>query len=171
MAKAAIAPTFFQVSGPDLLLRQPKQQFLNWISRLWFAWPIKEFYAIPESVPVTSLRLAAASAECYGPKLVMVAVVGLPQRQLGKVTRSINVYWMAGILVVYHSTVKIPVDRLIMELCNSCSLGEYCRRLATKPNGMCERSIIFLRLTGTDGTTLAHRVFLWSLVSLCGISI
>lgn len=157
----------FQVSGPDLHVHRLKQCFLNWISRLWLAWPIKGFHATPESATVTSLRPMSASVKCY--KLIMVMMAS-PQK-LGKVTRSsIKVSWMAGILAVYHSTMEIPVDWLITEPHNPCSLGDYCRKLATRPNGMCWWSVIFLRLPATGGTTLAHRVFLWSLVSPCGIS-
>lgn len=104
---------------------------------------------IPRSVTVTSLKPVSASAGCYGPKVIIMAVVVLPQRKLGKVIRwSIRVYWMAGCYPYTIGTVKIPVDRLIMELYNPCHLGDYHRKLPRRSNGMCWWPIIFLRLTG-----------------------
>ena len=44
---------------------------------------------------------------------------------------------MAGYYLSTIGTVKIPVDRLIMELYNPCHLGDYHRKLPRRSNGLC----------------------------------
>lgn len=95
------------------------KHFLNWISRLWLIWPIKG------SMPSQNQSLLISEA-----RISFSRMLGTPSSnddsppKLGKVTRrSVKVHWMAGIFVVYHSIMKIPVDWLIMEPCNPCSLG------------------------------------------------
>ena len=62
-------------------------------SRGWTLEGFDDLDQNPRSVTVTSLKPGSASAGCCGPKVIIMGVVVLPQRKVGKVIRwSIRVY-------------------------------------------------------------------------------
>lgn len=52
----------------------------------------KGSYAIPELVIVLSLKLMSASAECYRPKVIMLAVVGFPKENWVRLPEGVENY-------------------------------------------------------------------------------
>lgn len=99
-----LAPRLFQVSGPDLASSKAQTTFseLNIKALIGLTnHSVLCYHRIsPGYIFETSISF---SRMLWRPKVVMKAVVGLLQRKVGKITRrSIKIYWMAGILVVYH---------------------------------------------------------------------